>query len=138
MSARDLIQLKISEVLASDEPGLKWLRQGVRQHGFLPLYLGWLEVTGIRPDGTFVRWPSEEAPDVILDLVEPYWQRMALVEGSKRYSGFDVLLPTRPHGAVSCQRCGGLGHPPGHPHLVCSCGGVGWHVQGECYSPSPR
>ncbi len=138
MSIRELITRKIAHVLASDDPGQEWLRRGVQQHGFLPLYLGWTEVLGIRPDGTLTRWLHEDDPIVVLNLVQPYWQRLALVQGSRRYSDLDALLPNRPEGAVDCNSCGGTGHLPGHPQIVCECGGVGWRVPEEQHSPSPR
>ena len=138
MTPRKLIETTIESVLESDDPGLAWLRRGVRQHGFLPLFLGWTEVLGIRPDGTLIRWRHEEAPSVVVDLVEPYWQRFARAQGASRYADLNTLLPQRSEGAADCDVCGGTGHLTGHPHIVCECGGVGWRILDEQHSPTPR
>ena len=124
----ELIERRIAEFLAAGESTLAWIQPAVRAHGFLPLYVGWLSVLGVRPDGTFVRWNHEADPTVVSPVTERL-RRLAIAEGCKRYPELDVLWPERPASATSCEACGGSGRLP--EPIICSCGGVGWIVPGE-------
>lgn len=104
----------------------------MRQHGFLPLYLGWVAVLGIRPDGSIVRWACEGSNQVE-EVPQPFWQRMALCQGVKKYPELRTLLPDRPSIAYTCDVCSGAGEIPGAPGVVCKCGGTGWLIPGLIY-----
>lgn len=72
----------------------------VREHRFLPLYIGWTSDLGIKPDATFVDWRAEGAGEVV-PLLNSYWQRMAIYQGVLRYPELSRLLPQRPEAAVT-------------------------------------
>jgi hypothetical protein len=127
---------RIDQVLADNDPKLEWVRGAVRQHGFLPLYLGWVAVLGIRPDGSFVRWGCE-GPNQVEEVPQPFWQRMALSQGVKKYPELRTLLPNRPSIANTCDACSGTGEIRGAPGVVCKCGGTGWLIPGEAQDNSP-
>jgi hypothetical protein len=126
---REAIERRIEEFLADSDPRFEWVRRALRMHRFLPLYFGWFATLGIRPDASFVRWDHEENPDVVRPLDEPYWQRLAIGQGAKRYPELTALIPPRTPDAVDCEPCKGTGEiilP-----IVCKCGGLGWVVPGE-------
>ena len=132
------IESRIAEFLSDDDPRFEWTKPKVREHGFLPLYLGWVAALGIRPDCSFVRWDYETTPERVTSLVEPFLQRLAICEGSRKYAEFRALLPERPATAVTCQGlCRGSGGrvsaetPGGALELICECGGSGWIIPGE-------
>lgn len=125
------IRLRRDEFLASQEPTLRWLRLAAAEHGFLPLYTGWMATVGISTDGTFVRWEQEEDPPRVETLDNRYQQRFALSRGALTYPELAALIPPRPAEAEDCPGCGGTGQPLGHPTIICECGGVGWVVPGE-------
>lgn len=108
----------------ADEP-LRWLSRYVAEFGALPLYLGWLESIGIRPDGEVVSWSTESDYAGVRPVEDRTWLLSALVAACKRYPELLGLLPAREPGAVDC-RC------HNHPLLasgkvLCGeCGGVGW------------
>jgi hypothetical protein len=133
----EAIERRITELLAADDPELDWLKPAVRAHGFLPLYLGWVAALGLRPDGSFIRWEHEDDPTNVKPLSDAYWQRMAVCQGAKKYPELRALLPERPSTALTCDSCGGSGQMSAAPHVVCSCGGVGWLIPGEPRGPSP-
>jgi hypothetical protein len=135
---RELIERRIQEYLADDDPRFSWLRPAVRKFGFLPLYLGWVAVLGIRPDESLVRWDNEDDPEVMKPLSDAYWERMALCQGAKKYPELARLLPQRPAKALQCESCNGTGQIAGlPPHIICECGGLGWIIPGEQQGPSP-
>jgi len=125
-----VIEGLISEFLASRDPRYDWLRRSVERHKFLPTYIGFVSVLGVRPDGGFVRWDNESASNVVRPITNAFLERMAAFQGALRYPQLSSLLPERPGAAMPCDGpCGGTGQLPGH--LVCSCGGAGWIVPGE-------
>ena len=128
---RSAIGRRIQEYLASEDPAVDWVRAAVREHEFLPLYVGWLSTLGIRPNGSWVRWDHEDDPTPIKPLANLFLQRMALCEGTKKYPELSVLLPPRPESAHTCEVCGGTGDVRGHPKMICQCGGIGWVIPGE-------
>jgi hypothetical protein len=105
---------------------LRWQTPYVEEFAALPLYIGWTEAIGLRPDGEVIRWSTEGDYTGAQPVEEPVLVRAGLVEGTKRFPGLRGLIPARPPGACTCPVCGGVGHPPGLPHIGCSCGGVGW------------
>jgi hypothetical protein len=105
---------------------LRWLSPYVTQFEALPLYIGWLETVGLRPDGSVLRWSTEGEYEGWRAVDDPLLLRASLVEGAKRYPALEPLIPTRPEGARTCETCGGLGHIPQIPQVICACGGVGW------------
>lgn len=132
------IERRIEELLVDSDPKLDWVRPAVRKHRFLLLYLGWVAAIGVRPDGSFVRWDHEEDPEVVKPLVDPYWERMALCAGAKKYPELAALIPKRPPHASTCESCEGTGEIPGAPpEIMCSCGGLGWTIPGESHGPAP-
>jgi hypothetical protein len=131
------IETRIAEFLTAEDPELEWVKPAVRQHGFLPLYIGWVAALGLRPDGSFVRWDHEADRASVKPLGDAYWQRMAICHGAKKYPELRALLPERPASAQTCGACGGSGQLSGAPHVICQCGGVGWIVPGEEREPSP-
>jgi hypothetical protein len=128
---REAIERRIAEFLAGADPRFDWLRALVGHHHFLPLLIGWVSTLGIRPDGSFVRFDHEAEPATVADLRDPYWQRMALCEGARRYPELRALIPGRPAESLDCASCRGRGEFPGHPELRCQCGGLGWLGAGE-------
>src|SRR5262249_31322959 len=126
------------EYLADDDPAREWAKAAVRKHRFLPLYLGWVAALGIRADATLVRWDYEADSDAVRALEDPYWQRMALCQGAKKYPDLSALIPPRPESARDCDgACRGSGNIAIAPHLICQCGGLGWIVPGELPEPGP-
>lgn len=128
---RSAVEKRIGEFLASDDPALQWLRDAVREHGFLPLYAGWLSTLGLFPDGSFVRWDQEDDPQAIKKLSNAYLQRLAICQGARKYPELAALIPQRPASAETCSVCGGAGQLRGLPQMICHCGGVGWTIQDE-------
>jgi hypothetical protein len=110
----------------------KWLSSFVSQFGALPLYSGWTETIGIRPDGKLVKWSTEDEYVDCRDLdpKDQLFVRAALVSGAKRYPALSSLIPVRPSDARTCEVCGGTGQFPIHPKIICGCGGLGW-VEGS-------
>jgi hypothetical protein len=128
---RPELERRIDEFLANDNPALDWVKTTVRYHRFLPLYLGWTATLGIRPDGSLIRWNSEESPDAVIPLTDSFLERMALCQGTRKYPELRALLPRRPSSARDCDLCGGTGEFPGAPRIVCHCAGIGWLIPGE-------
>jgi hypothetical protein len=137
MLAPTIIEGWISDFLASPDPTREWLKEPVRQHKFLPLYLGWFSTIGLLSDCSFVRWDQEEEPPILRTLSNAFLQRMALCQGIEHYPQLVALLPTRPDEAVTCSLCGGVGDVPGLPQIICVCGGIGWSIPEEDQGESP-
>jgi len=137
MSMHEAIEKRIAEFLAGDDPKLEWIKPAVRAHAFLPLYLGWVAALGVRPDGSFIRWDHEDDRASVKPLSNAYWQRMAIIQGAKKYSELRALLPERPAEALTCDACDGSGQMSGAPQVVCQCGGIGWIIPDENREPSP-
>ena len=70
------------ERFALDSPDqLKWQCHSVAEFGALPLYHGWVETIGIRPDGELVRWSTENEYQGVKPLEDRIWMLTALVVG---------------------------------------------------------
>jgi hypothetical protein len=110
---------------------------GVTRHQFLPVYVGWNAVFGLRPDGSLIRWNFELEPERVSELLSPFWRRMALFQGAKKYPELTTLLPARPAVAETCRLCNGAGEIAGRDDLVCECGGAGWILTGEARDDPP-
>ncbi|HEY0710473.1 MAG TPA: hypothetical protein VGG33_26955 [Polyangia bacterium] len=109
---------------------MRWQVSYVRENRALPLYVGWTETAGVRPDGTLVRWSTEEEWPGVRELADAPWVNIALTEGAKRYPELRRLIPQRPAGARTCEQCAGSGTirnlPDDLKKIICTCGGVGW------------
>lgn len=121
---RAFIQERIDRFEDEAPEELLWLLPHVREHGALPLYVGWTETAGIRPNGELIRWSTEGWPGAF--ELGDVWQKIALVKGSERYAQLRRLVPARPRDARDCETCKGSGRLPVHPEVICQCGGVGW------------
>lgn len=108
----------------------------MRRFGFLPLYLGWTSVLGIRPDTSLVVWDHEDDREAVRELMDPFLSRMALVAGAKKYPEPHTLIPERPTDSMTCDSCGGTGQLAGLPeNVICVCGGLGWLIPNENRTP---
>jgi hypothetical protein len=105
--------------------GWRWHLPHVAEFGALPVYAGWTETIGLRPNGEMVRWSTEAEYQGIQLLEDPTWALIALVNGASRYAELRALLPTRGPAAVDCP-C--RKHPLfGSGKVVCpECAGLGW------------
>ena len=120
------IRERIRQYPVEMPPTQQELANDVRRHDALPLYLGWTETLGIRPDGALVRWTTEDWSGAT-DFDETTWRNIALVSGARRYPELARLIPSRPSDAIACESCGGAGHLPGvPPTIMCKCAGLGW------------
>jgi hypothetical protein len=81
---------------------VNWLVGYVAEFGALPLYAGWIETIGIRPDGQFIRWSTEGEYAGALPLEDTDWVVTALVAGVELYPELRSLLPQRGPEAVDC------------------------------------
>jgi hypothetical protein len=99
---------RIAAYAAESPPQLRWLAENAAQAGALPLYAGWVETIGLRPDGELVRWSTEGEYLGTKSVEDRYVWLTALVDAAKRYPELRPLLPARPPGARDCRH---LSHP---------------------------
>lgn len=127
---REAIEQRIREYLAETDPRLEWVREAVRAHHLLPLCFIMSSAMCIRPDGSFVWWSEESAPE---PLLEARLQRGALYQGSKRWPELAALLPPSPFGAIDCDQCREtkMLQATVAPNITCWCGGIGWVMADE-------
>ena len=113
---------------AGESPTRVWLLPFVAKLSALPLYVGWGDTVGLRANGEIIRWPTEGEFIAEWSLDDPFWIRMALVEGAKKYPLLTHLIPQRPTDARDCRCCSGTGKlpVPALQHVICACGGTGW------------
>jgi hypothetical protein len=104
---------------------VRWESPFVAEFAALPLYLGWTETIGLRPDGEMVSWSTEGDYSGTRPVEDRLWVLSALVAGVERYSELRALLPERPAAAIDCQ-C--RKHPLlASGRVLCGeCGGIGW------------
>jgi hypothetical protein len=104
---------------------LQWLAGYVAEAGALPLYAGWTETIGLRPDGEVVSWSTEGEYPGTRPVEDQGWLLTALVKGVNRYPELRLLLPERPPNARDCWH---LCHPFfAEGKVTCSeCYGLGW------------
>jgi len=118
-------------------PELLWQADFVRQFEALPLFLGWTETFGIRPNGALVRWSTEGEYSGLRSIENQVDVNVALVSGSDKYPKLARLIPRAPPGATVCFQCHGVGRlPVGDQPLICSCGGTGWKMAADTSRPS--
>ncbi len=117
----------IDEFVDHPPDKLGWQVPFVREQHALPLYIGWTETTAITSTGDIVIWSTEKDVRFIEEISRQLFHA-SLMEGVKRYSNVEFLIPPRPHEAVTCDACFGTGRIPhkGLENLICICGGVGW------------
>jgi hypothetical protein len=120
------IRERIERFSVEGPESLQWQLPYIRAHSALPLYVGWTETAGIKPDGALIKWSTEGEWPGIRELQEKTWVNLALVQGAARYPELKRLVPVRPEGAHTCDRCKGAGRFPSAPEFICECGGVGW------------
>jgi hypothetical protein len=94
----------------------------------LPIYPDWSGFIAIRPDESFLFY-SEDG--LVEKYVEPEWQLVALIRGSKKYSELESLLPKRSTDASECVDCDGTGQAVFEGQqldaVICDkCFGLGW------------
>ena len=58
----------------------------------MPLYFGWTETIGIRPNGEIVRWSTEGDYNGTRLVENQSWMLTALVAGADRYPELGSLL----------------------------------------------
>jgi hypothetical protein len=127
------IASRIGAFSAEAPEKLRWLVPYASQFGALPLYPGWTETIGIRPNGEVVRWSTEGEFVGARPVEDRSWVLAALVAGANRYAELRPLLPVRgpdaidcpcraipicTSGQVGCVECGGLGWVPGADRLT--------------------
>ena len=119
------IAARIAAFLTEADERHRWLAVYVADFGALPLYLGWTETIGIRPDGEVISWSTESEFAGVRSVEEWTWVLSALVAGSDRYPELRRLLPEQGPGAVDCSCRNQLLFVSGK--VLCGeCGGVGW------------
>ena len=121
------------ESFASEAPAeWPWQDAFARQFEALPLFLGWTETLGIRPDGSLVRWSTEGEYPGVRPIDRQVDVNLALIHGSRRHPKLLRLVPRPPSDAIVCAQCHGKGRiDVSDDPLVCACGGAGWVVPGE-------
>jgi hypothetical protein len=97
----------------------------VRAYGALPLYVGWTESLGLRPDGELVRWSTDGEYEGVKPIESPVDCALAFLFGAERYAPLRMLTPPRPTEATECATCEGEGII-GAREFICECGGLGW------------
>ena len=99
---------RIAAYSAESPPQLRWLAEFAAQAGALPLYPGWFETIGLRPDGEVVSWSTEGDYPGTKPVEDRYLGLTSLVDAAKRHPELRPLLPLRPPGARDCRH---LAHP---------------------------
>jgi hypothetical protein len=132
---RGAIEHRVAEFLREDDPRLRRLWEMVMTRRALPLYVGWLATIALCPDGTFLERLDETDEEIVRELTDPFWQRIALCAAvQERYPELAPLLPARPAHSRDCTTCEGGVLPRFPPAVLCLCGGLGWLLPGE---PTP-
>ena len=119
------ISARIAEYPADAPEELRWLAPYVTQYDALPLYPGWTETIGIRPDGELVRWSTEGDFDGTRPVEDWSWALAALVAGADGYPELRPFLPVRGPGAVDCP-CRAIPLCVSGKVICGECGGLGW------------
>jgi hypothetical protein len=119
------IAFRIAEFPTESEERIRWQSCYVAEFSALPLYLGWFETIGIRPDGEFISWSTENEFAGVKAVEERTWMLSALIVGAKRYPELRRLLPQRGPDDLDC-KC--FQHPKFvSVEVLCgTCGGIGW------------
>jgi hypothetical protein len=116
---------RIATFAAASPDTLRWLVPYVRQFGGLPLYVGWTQTIGIRPDGELIEWSTEGDYEGSRPVSDATWIIIALVTGAERYPELRSLLPVRDTDAIDCPCRSNPLFAPGQ--IICGeCFGLGW------------
>jgi hypothetical protein len=119
------LETRIVGYAAEAPETLRWESRFVAEFAALPLYAGWTETIGIRPDGEVIRWSTEGDYSGVRVVEDWISVLSALVTGAKRHPELRVLLPERPPVAVDCS-CRNLPLLASGQVLCGTCGGIGW------------
>jgi hypothetical protein len=120
-----LIANRIASFLTDAPDRMRWQVGYVAEFGGLPLYPGWSETIGIRPDGQIIRWSTEGEYAGVVPVEDPEWVLLALVAGARRYPELLPLLPQRGPGTIDCP-CRAVPLLASGRVLCSQCGGLGW------------
>jgi hypothetical protein len=128
MSIADQIQKRIDELCANPKDTSPEQRTIALSLNALPVYPDWSGFIALRPDESFLFYTED---GLVENCVEPEWQLVALVRGSKKYPELESLLPKRSTDAWECFDCKGTGRAivEGHQLDAVYCGkcfGLGW------------
>lgn len=106
-------------------PGL-WradVRATALRHGVLPLYVTADGFYALGAEGEVVHLRWQDDPLAVISERE---RIRALAQGARQHPELELLLPERPLGARTCERCRGSGIDPRIENLACECDGLGW------------
>lgn len=97
--------------------------EGVNAAGALPLYRGWWETIGLRPDGEIVSWSTKGDYTGTRPVGERSVWLSALVHAAETWPELWLIVPPRPPHAIDCKHI----PPVAEGKLFCSlCCGLGW------------
>ena len=126
------IAARVQSFASEAEANWQWQANFVEQFEALPLFLGWTETLGVRPDGSLVRWSTEGEYVGVRPVDRRVDVNLALIHGSRRHPMLVRLIPQPPSDAIVCAQCHGTGRVAvSDDPLICACGGAGWVVAGE-------
>jgi hypothetical protein len=126
------IAARVKSFASEAEANWQWQANFVEQFEALPLFLGWTETLGIRPDGSLVRWSTEGEYSGVRPVDRRVDVNLALIYGSRRHPKLVRLIPRPPSDAIVCAQCHGTGRVAvSDDPLICACGGAGWLAAGE-------
>jgi hypothetical protein len=137
MSLEDMMQIdvppslsawlaeKISTFNTDATPDRVWLAECVAAANALPLYEGWFDTIGLRPNGEVVQWSTEGEYLGIKRVEDRCFFLNSLVHATERHQELCLLLPSRPPTARDCDHLAIRGMV--EKKLFCSrCCGLGW------------
>ncbi len=128
------IAARVTSFASEAAANWQWQCAFVDEFGALPLFLGWTETFGIRPDGSLVRWSTEGQYPGVRPIERQVDVNLAIIHGSERHPELARLIPQPPADAIVCAQCHGTGRVAvSDDPLICSCGGAGWVVPGEAF-----
>ena len=119
------IAAKIAAFATEADHRHHWLTEYVSQFNALPLYVGWTETIGIRPNGEIVSWSTEDEFIGVRSIEDRMLVLISLVNGSRRFPELAHLLPKRTPGAEDCG-CRDVPLLVSGRAFCGTCGGLGW------------
>lgn len=128
MSIADQIQKRIDDLRENPTNPSSEEQKIASTLNALAIYPDWRGFIAIRPDESFLFCTDQ---GLVENYVEPEWQLIALVRGSKQYPELASLLPRRSTDASECFDCKGTGRAiiEGQHlnNVICGkCFGLGW------------